>query len=194
MKQFLLAAATAATLGLGATTSLAGDAYEIDTSHAQAVFQYNHLGFSTTFGMFSGIAGTIDFDADAPASSSVNVSFPIKSLFTGDDGRTEHFLSADFFGADENDTATFASTGIEVTGDTTALITGDLTLNGITKSVVLDTTLTQMGDHPIQGKPWMGFVASTTVLRSDFDMGQYVPYISDEVGVQISLEAMAAEG
>ena len=102
-------------------------------------------------------------------------------------------MSDDFFGATGGDMITFASTSIEVTGDATAKITGDLTMNDVTKSVVLDARLNQKGDHPQAGKPWVGFDATTTVLRSDFDLGQYAPYVSDEVAVKISIEAMKAE-
>jgi len=116
----------------------APQAYVLDASHSQIVFSYNHLGYSTTYGMFSGFDGEIMFDADAPANSSVSVSFPVRSMMTGWEQRFAHFMSDDFFGAGEDDMVTFSSTGIEVTGENTALITGDLSMNGVTKSVVLD--------------------------------------------------------
>ncbi|MDO9637428.1 MAG: YceI family protein [Pseudotabrizicola sp.] len=167
--------------------------YTVDASHAQIVFSYNHLGFSTGYGMFSGYEGEIMFDQAEPAASSVTVSFPVRSMLTGWEARFEHFMSADFFDAAEDEMVSFASTGIEVTGETTALITGDLTLNGVTKPVVLDAVLNQAGDHPMEGKPWAGFSATTTLLRSDFNLGAFAPFISDEVQVQISLEAMKAD-
>ena len=101
-------------------------------------------------------------------------------------------MSADFFGATEDEMVTFTSTGIEVTGDNTALITGDLTLNGVTKSVVLDAKLNQASDHPMANQPWAGFDATTTLLRSDFNVGAFAPFVSDEVTIQISIEAMKA--
>lgn len=182
----------AAAFGLAAAGGATAETYTLDSSHAQVVFEYSHLGFSTTFGMFSDITGTIDFEPEDPASSSVEVVFPVASLMTGDAARTAHFLGPDFFGAEANPEVTFVSTGIKVTGETTAEITGDLTVNGITQPVVLDTTLMQSAVHPMENKPWLGFTATTTVLRSDFDMGMYAPYISDEVSVQISIEAMGS--
>jgi polyisoprenoid-binding protein YceI len=140
--------------------------------------------------MFSGFEGTIVMDAADPAASNVSVSFPASSLITGWPAREAHFLTEDFFGADANPLVTFTSTSIEVTGEKTGLITGDLTLNGITKSVVLDATLNQMGDHPMAKLPWAGFNATTTLLRSDFDMGQFAPFVGDEVTIDISIEAM----
>ena len=119
--------------------------------------------------------------------------FPVKSMLTGWEGRFDHFMSKDFFGADDSEMITFTSTGINVTGENTAEITGDLTLNGVTKSVVLDAKLNQTGQHPMAGKPWAGFDATTTLLRSDYDLGKFAPFVSDEVEVKISIEAMKAE-
>ena len=189
MKSLILAAALASS----ATFAAAADKYVLDASHSQIVFSYNHLGFSTTYGMFSGFEGEIMFDADDAAKSSVAVSMPVKSMFTGWEKRTGHFMSDDFFGAADGDLVSFTSTGIEVTGETTANITGDLSINGVTKSVVLDAKLNQAGQHPMAGKAWAGFDATTTLLRSDFDLGKFAPFVSDEVAVMISIEAMKAE-
>lgn len=189
MKNILTTAAFVATMA-AAPVFASTQTYTLDSSHSQIVFSYDHLGFSTTYGMFSGFEGEIAFDQEDPAASSVAVSFPVRSMLTGWEGRFEHFMSDDFFGAGPDDMVTFTSTGIEVTGDNTALITGDLTMNGITQSVVLDATLNQMGEHPMEGKPWAGFDATTTLLRSDFEVGAFAPFVSDEVEVMISIEAM----
>ena len=194
MKHLMLAAA----FSTGATAALADAVeYEFDPSHAQVVFSYNHLGFSTTTGMFSGFEGEIMFDADDPANSSVSVSMPVMSMFTGWEAREAHFMSGDFFGAEEGDMVTFTSTSIEVTGDNTANITGDLTMNDVTKSVVLETTLNQRGPFPFgpkQGVDTLGLNATTTLLRSDFGLGAFAPAVGDEVAVTISLEAWEATG
>lgn len=189
MKKTLLAAA----LVMGATSATAAEKYLLDASHSQVVFTYEHLGFSTTTGMFSGFEGEIMFDEENPADSSVEVSMPVQSMITGWEARSDHFMSGDFFDAQEGDLVTFKSTDIEVTGEDTAKITGDLTLNGVTKSVVLDSKLNQKGDHPMEGKPWAGFDATTTLLRSDYNLGKFAPYVSDEVQVSISIEAMKAD-
>jgi polyisoprenoid-binding protein YceI len=98
-------------------------------------------------------------------------------------------MSADFFGAEEDEMVTFTSTSIEVTGDSTANIIGDLTLNGVTKPVTLAAVLNQTGDHPMANQPWAGFNATTTLVRSEFNIGAFAPFVSDEVQVQISIEA-----
>lgn len=189
MKSLILAAA----LALGASSAFAADKYVLDASHSQVLFSYNHLGYSTTYGMFSGFEGEIMFDQEDPAKSSVAVSMPVMSMFTGWEKREGHFMSDDFFGAKDGDMVTFSSTSIEVTGEGTANITGDLTMNGVTKSVVLDSKLNKVGQHPMAGKDWAGFDGTTTLVRSEFGLGKFAPFIGDEVQVTISVEAMKAE-
>ncbi len=171
----------------------APEAYVLDPSHSQIVFSYNHLGFSTSYGMFSGFEGKIAFDQAEPAKSSVEVSFPVTTMLTGWQERFDHFMSPDFFGQAEDKTVSFKSTAIEVTGEAAAKITGDLTMNGVTKPVVIDAVLNQAGEHPMMKKPWAGFSGTTVVKRSEFNLGQFAPFIGDEVTVQISIEAMKAE-
>ena len=188
MKNLLLTAVLGSSLATVAHAEAV--TYVLDSSHSQIVFSFDHLGYSRTTGMFSGFEGTIIMDPANPAASSVAVSIPAESLITGWPAREAHLLTDDFFGASENPIVTFTSTSIEVTGEDTGTITGDLTLNGITKTVVLDAKLNQMSDHPMENRPWAGFDATTTLLRSDFDMGQFAPFVGDEVAINISLEAM----
>lgn len=188
---FAVVMATAATFATSAAA--APVKYALDPGHSQVVFSYEHLGYSTTYGMFGGFEGEIMFDQDDPAASSVTVSLPVQSMLTGWQKRFDHLMSDEFFGATDGDMITFASTGIEVTGEDTAKITGDLTMNDMTKSVTLDATLNQAGDNPMSGKPWAGFDATTTVLRSDFGVDKFAPNISDEIQVLISIEAGKAE-
>jgi polyisoprenoid-binding protein YceI len=186
MKNTLLAAAL---VSLPFAALAEPEAYVLDASHSQILFSYDHLGYSTTWGMFSGFEGNIQFDQEDPANSAVTVSFPVRSMFTGWEARFDHFMSADFFGAEEDEMVTFTSTSIEVTGDSTANIIGDLTLNGVTKPVTLAAVLNQTGDHPMANQPWAGFNATTTLVRSEFNIGAFAPFVSDEVQVQISIEA-----
>lgn len=188
MKTFALAAAFA----LAASTSFAADTYTLDASHSQVVFNYSHLGFSTTYGMFSGFEGEISYDEANPAASSVSVSMPVSSMFTGWEQRDGHLFSGDFFDVTEGDMISFTSTSIEVTGDNTAKITGDLSVHGVTKPVVLDAVMNKSDVHPMAGKPWLGFNATTSILRSDFGLGAYAPAVSDAVEVTISIEAQKA--
>ncbi|MEM9318301.1 MAG: YceI family protein [Pseudomonadota bacterium] len=193
MIRSLTPAAVLASLALSSAASADAEAYVVDASHAQAMFSYAHLGMSTTFGMFSGFEGEILFDADDPAASSVSVSIPTLAMFTGWEARDQHLQSEQFLGStSEDDLITFNSTSIEVTGENTALITGDLTVNGETAEVVLDTTLNMNGPHPepsMGSAPALGLTATTQILRSDFGAGAFAPFIGDELDVMIAIEA-----
>ncbi|WP_421852579.1 YceI family protein [Oricola sp.] len=196
MKRILASvAAVALAAGISSASLTAASAAEwvLDSSHSQIVFSYNHLGYSTTYGMFSGFTGNISFDPADPAAGSVSVEIPTESLITGWAQRNQHFLSPDFFDKDAAPTITFKSTAVEVTGENTGNITGDLTMNGVTKPVVLAATLNNSGEHPMAKKPWAGFSATATIVRSEWDMGQFAPFVSDEVELMISVEAQPAE-
>lgn len=187
---YLPRAMAVAAMAMMATTAMAEPVkYTLDAGHSQVLFSYDHLGFSTTYNMFGGFEGEIMFDQDAPEASSVSVEIPVMSMLTGWEKRVAHFMSDDFFGAEEGDMITFTSTGIEVTGENTANITGDLTINDVTQSVVLDTKLNKAAQHPMAGKDWVGFDATTTIKRSDYGLGKFAPNVGDELNVIISIEA-----
>lgn len=186
-------ALTAATFGTAALAD--AELYTLDASHSQVIFSYNHLGMSTTFGMFSGFEGELMLDEDDPSASTVSVSIPTSAMFTGWEARDAHLQSADFLGTMDDSLVTFVSTGVEVTGDDTAIITGDLTINGTTASVELDTVLNMVGAHPapqMGGAMAAGFTGTTTILRSDFGAGAFAPFVSDELDVTVSIEAIRA--
>ena len=185
---------TAALAALAASTALAlaePVAYQLDPSHSQVVFAYDHLGFSTTYGMFSGFEGTVMYDEANPENSSVEINIPISTMVTGWDARDQHFSSPDFFNVAEFPAATFTSTSVEVTGENTAKITGDLTAVGTTKPVALDVTFNKSGIHPMAQKPTIGADATATITRSDFNLGKFAPNVGDEVKLMISFEAQA---
>ena len=192
MKRTLQALALTAALAaapFAASNALAADQYKFDASHSQILFSYNHLGFSTTYGLISGFDGEAVIDAENLANSSVKIELSVKDLLsTGWEARDTHFKSPDFFDAEANPAATFVSKSVEPTGDKTAKVTGDLTIAGQTKEVVLDVTLNQVGKNPLNQKDWAGFDATTTLKRSDFGLGKFAPAVSDEVELKISVE------
>ena len=195
MYKFLASTATAMSVLIASSVYADGhsETYALDPGHSQVVFTYNHIGFSRTFGMFGGFEGEILFDEDNPVASSVTVSIPVLAMITGWDARKQHFMSDDFFGAKDGDVVTFTSTGIEVTGGSAANITGDLTMNGVTKPVILETTLNKSAPYPFgpkEGVPTLGFEASATIVRSDFGLGAFAPAVSDEIELIISIEAL----
>lgn len=187
MKSTLIALGLAASF-LAPTAALA-DSYTIDATHAHAAFRVSHLGFSHTLGQFKDITGTIEFDAEAPENSSVSVTIATASVDSANEARDEHLRKADFLNVEAFPTMTFTSTNIEVTGEETAKITGDLTLLGVTKPVVLDANLNGSGPHPFDpSKIVAGFSATTEINRSDFGMAYASPAIGETVEIIIEVE------
>ncbi|MCH2093539.1 MAG: YceI family protein [Rhodobacteraceae bacterium] len=189
----MLARAVLLTVMLAAPALSNPQRYQLDPSHSQILFSYDHLGFSTTYGLFSGFDGEILFDLETPEQSSVRVTLPVRSMFTGWEARFEAFMGPQFFADNADGDVSFDSTDITVTGAQTALITGRLSLNGVVQDVVLETRLNKVGKSPLTGQDWVGFDANTTLQRSAFGLGGYVPFISDDVEVQISVEAMKVD-
>lgn len=171
----------------------AADKYDIDPTHTQVQFTYNHLGFSNITGRFDEVTGDFLFDATDPTKSSVSITIPVASISTGVDKLDEHLLKADFFDAAQFPTATFKSTAVTAAGEGKLAVAGDLTIHGVTRPVVLDVTINGIGEHPMRKLPAAGFDARTTINRSDFGVGAYVPAVSDKVTLSITVEATQAQ-
>lgn len=181
---------------LGATAALAEPVtYTFDPTHSQVVFDYSHLGFSTSTGIVNGVTGAVILDAENPANSSVEATIPLAQIHTPATHLDEALASADFFNTDlAKATATFKSTSVVIGDDKEeAKVTGDFTLNGVTKSIVLDVDLTKMAANPMSGKEAVGFEAETEIKRSDYNLGKFAPAVADEVDIKIAVEASKAE-
>lgn len=188
MKRLTLA--LAATTVLASAPAFAAEEWQFDHAHTLIAFTVDHLGFSTTHGAFTEFDGTLVLDQDNPANSSVSVSIDSASVDTRDDDRDAHLVSADFFDVENNPSITFESTSVAITGDNTALVTGDLTLLGTTNPVTLDVTLNQLGPNPFYETLTAGFSATATLARSDWGMGFGVPVIGDTITIIIESEAI----
>ncbi len=167
----------------------APETYTIDNSHTFPRFSYNHLGFSQQVSRFNTTSGKVVFDKEAKTGS-VDLTIDMKSVDTGSKLFDEHIQAEDFLHTEKHPTATFKSTKVTFSGDKPATIEGDLTLKGITKKVVLTVTSFQAAPHPIVKKDAIGANAHTTVKRSDFKMDKYAPAVSDEVRIDIAIEAI----
>lgn len=163
-----------------------GGAYTIDPGHTQVLFAYDHMGFSSNMGIFAQPSGTLTLDKANPAASKVSIDIPVANLKTGIPALDEHLMKPDFFDAAKFPKATFVSTSVKVDG-TSAEITGNLTIKGITKPVTLDAEFYGAGKAPAMmgGKENVGFAATGTVKRSDFNMGYGVPMVGDTVELKI---------
>ncbi|EMP8703739.1 YceI family protein [Acinetobacter baumannii] len=184
---FGLAVALASAVTLAAPVD-----YKIDPTHTATVFSWNHFGFSTPSANFSDIQGVIKVDNAKPANSSVNVTIPLSSVNTNVPALDKEFQEEAWFNAAKYPNITFKSTKVETKDKKHFKITGDLTVKGITKPVVLDAVLNKQGEHPMAKVPAIGFNATTSFNRSDFGLGNYVPNVGDKITVNITTEATAA--
>ena len=170
---------------------ITGGTYVADPGHTMVVWEVDHLGFSKYTGIFGDVAGTLVLDPKNPAAAKVDVTIPVAKVTTASAGLTEHLLragkdggKADFFGASPAD-AKFVSTGVVVDSDgDEAKVTGNLTLNGVTKPVTLDVDFHGAGIGMTK-KETVGFQAETTIKRSDFGISMGIPYVSDAVELEI---------
>jgi polyisoprenoid-binding protein YceI len=184
---------TAAALLALAALPLHAATYTLEPDYTQGVFRWNHLGFSSPAAQFAQGEGTLEFDQADPTLASVKVTIPLSSLRTGVPALDEHFRSKDFFETAQYPTAAFKSTKVEMGDAADRLrVTGDLSLHGMTRSVTLDVTVVKIGTNPRTNLPTIGFDAMTTVKRSDFGLGKYVPQVGDEIQIHITSQAVDA--
>jgi polyisoprenoid-binding protein YceI len=162
--------------------------YQLDPSHTMVLFTWNHFGFSNPTADLPISAGTIVFDDKQPTQSTVEVTLPLSGLDTHVSALDTHLKEADFFDAGKYPTVTFKSTKVQPLGGDKFKVTGDLTVHGVTKSVVLDAKLNKSGVHPMKKLQAIGFDATGTLKRSDFGVAAYVPNVSDEIKLHITTE------
>ncbi|WP_343316549.1 YceI family protein [Acinetobacter soli] len=183
-----LAVAISSTLALATPVD-----YKIDPTHTATVFSWNHFGFSTPSANFSDIQGVIKVDNAKPANSSVDVTIPVSSVNTNVPALDKEFQQEGWFNAAKYPNITFKSTKVETKDKKHFKISGNLTVKGITKPVVLDAVLNKQGEHPMAKVPAIGFNATTSFNRSEFGIGNYVPNVGDKITVNITTEATAAK-
>ncbi|AWT12480.1 MULTISPECIES: YceI family protein [Stutzerimonas] len=165
--------------------------YAIDKEgqHAFVNFKISHLGYSWLWGTFNDFDGDFSFDAAKPEESKVNVTLKTASVDTNHAERDKHLRSDDFLNVAKHPTATFESTSVKSTGEGTADITGNLTLNGVTKPVVIAARFIGEGKDPWGGYR-AGFEGSTTLTLKDFDIKMDLGPASQTVDLIISVEGV----
>lgn len=191
LKFALTAALAGASFAAGISVAAAAPVtYKMDPNHTAVIASWSHFGFSNPIAHFGQVDGAIVYDADNVGQSSVNVTLPLAGLDAQVDAFNEHLRSAEIFDAAKYPTITFKSTRVEAAGDNKLRVFGDLTVHGVTKPVVLDTTINKIGEQPMAKRAAAGFDATTTIKRSDFGVGLYAPNVSDEVIIRITTEAV----
>ncbi len=195
----LLAAALVSALTLPAAAQsldIPSGSYSNDRTHTAVVWKINHFGFSTYTAMFdrAGIAATVELDAEDVSKSTLTVDMADAAIVTAHpiefDPRSIDFdeeIASPMFLDSATKPIRFQSTAIEVTGENTAKITGDLTLNGQTHPVVLDATLNQAIVHPMAGIPAFGISASAVIDRTTWG----IDALAGPVGTDVTLEIAA---
>jgi polyisoprenoid-binding protein YceI len=178
-----------------ALSSLAGaafaapESFSIDTAHTAPRFEYSHFGYSNQVHSFDKTSGNIVIDREAKTGS-VEVTIDAKSVNTGFPVFNEHIQGEDFFNTAAYPTITFKSTRVKFKNDKPVAVDGDLTIKGVTRPVTLTVTSFQAMPHPMLKKDAIGANAFARIKRSDFNMGKYAPYVSDEVKLSIAVEAV----
>lgn len=173
---------------------LTAGTYDLDPSHTTAAFSVRHAGIAKVRGTIAVSSGTITVGEDLE-SSSVTAELDAESVNTGDAGRDNHLKSADFWHAEENPAWTFTSTGIRPEGDA-YIISGDLTINGVTKGVELETEFTGTAKDPF-GNDRAGFEAELEINRKEFGLtwnasleaGGFL--VGDKVKITLDVSAIA---
>ena len=163
--------------------------FAIDPVHTRIAFQVSHAGFSWPVGTFSGASGVLDFDRKDWSQARVEVRFPVSSLQLGDADWQGKILDPTFFDAKRFPEARFVSTRVEARGADAALVTGDLTLHGVTRPVQLQVKLNALARHPMTFRRTAGFSATGTLSRKDFGMDHWAKVVGDEVRLILEVEA-----
>lgn len=181
MKKIILLAAVALM-----STSVFAQNWKVNKAHSHFTFTITHLAVSDVDGVFKDFDATIT--STKPDFSDAQFSFTAQtaSLTTGVDARDNHLKSPDFFDVAKNPTITFTSTSIKPTSAGHYSLTGNVTLNGVTKPVTLDLWYRGTITNPMSKAPDAGFQVTGTIKRSDFNFGSKFgsPMLSDEVAIK----------
>lgn len=170
-----------------------------DQAHSNADFSVRHMMITTVRGGFKDVSGKLKFDPNNPAESYVEAVIKTGTIWTGIADRDNHLRSADFLDANNYPEITFKSTHVEVVNPNHAKVTGDLTIRGTTRSVVLDVEFIGEQKNPFTGKTSAGFSATTTINREDFGLTWNVALeaggwlVGKEVKISLDIEAVAVE-
>lgn len=164
--------------------------FALDPVHTRIVFFVDHAGLSRAIGSFSGAHGQLQFDPDDWSTATLEVTVPLASLDLGDAAWRDKVLEPEFLDAKGQPEARFVSTRVEPVDGDHARVTGQLSLRGISREVVLDVRLNALKRHPITFRRTAGFSASARLSRRDFGITTWPNVIGDEVELQIEAEAL----
>lgn len=166
--------------------------YKLEKDHGSLVFRVKHLGLSHYTARIAGFDATLEFDPSAPAASRVSAMIDPMSVRTDHptDKDWDRRLGADLLKGETHPQITFNSTTVAQTGALSGVVTGDLTLGGVTRPVTLEVTYNGGMEAAAlySGRAAVGFSAKATLKRSDFGLTRYAAFVGDEVEVIIEAE------
>ena len=160
--------------------------YSVEPTHTRVLFSVSHMGFTTWYGEFSNVSGTLNLAPKAVAKSDLDITIPTDTISTSNTKLDGELKSPNWLDATQFPTIEFKATHIVKTGRDTAKIIGDLTLHGVTKPVTLNAVFNGAGVNPLSKQYTAGFNATGEIKRSDFGVKTYLPLIGDEVTLTIS--------
>lgn len=187
MTRPLIAFALAGSL-FASNAMAAPETYEIDPTHSFINFSISHLGFSFLQGRFNDISGSFVYDADNPRANSITVEVKTASIDSNHAERDKHLRGKDFLNVDKYPTATFKTTSFEPKGED-GVLTGDLTLHGVTKPITIDVTFVGAGKDPWGGYR-RGYSGKTTIKRSDWGMTYDLGPAAETVDLEFVIEGI----
>ena len=144
--------------------------WSFDPGHSNADFSVRHMMITNVRGGSKAVSAAIQYDPANPGASTVDATINAASIWTGVADRDGHLRSADFLDVENYSTITFVSTSVNAKGENKAEITGDLTVRGVTKSVVLNAELLGVTKNPFTGTETAGFTATAKINREDFGL------------------------
>ena len=166
----------------------APETYQLEKTHVDLLFGINHAGFSQKHGSFRELDATLVYDAQKPEGSEVKVTVKTDSLDTAFPARDKDVKGPMFLDTAKYPEMSFNSSRVTRSGEKTLRVEGNLTLHGVTRPLVLEATLNQLGPNPFDKRPTVGFSATGTLKRSDFGIATYIPVIGDVVTITIDAE------
>ncbi len=173
---------------LSISASAQVETWQIDPAHTASQFAVRHLGISTVRGAFTKTTGTVQYDPADLSKTSLDVTIDATSLNSRVEMRDNDLRSDKFFDVQKFPTITFKSKRVESAGKGKLKVTGDLTIHGVTKEVVLDVDGPAGPVKDPRGNTHMGASATTTVKRSDFGVSALPAMIGDEVQITLDVE------
>jgi polyisoprenoid-binding protein YceI len=172
--------------------------YQIDAMHSNVQFSVRHLMVTNVRGTFSGVTGTVVYDAEKPSETAIDASIDVSTVKTNDEKRDGHLKSPDFFDVGQYPVITFKSKRVESASDTEQKVVGDLTLHGVTKEVTLTVDEISGEAKDPWGNTKIGATVKGKLKRSDFGLTWNAPLetggvlVGDEVKMEFDLQFLKA--